>query len=144
LNSAEQASHLKAELYIGRACTLKQAIYWQRWHTANQKNHVTISTSLQVLQYLRPSTRVLTAKYWSTDKEVLAFACSEVSSRQSVATRDLCKILLLCAILKFIVIVAVRSLCQSQPIYELSPIGNTKKHSEFIENLMRLILLHPF
>ena len=35
--------------------------------------HVTISTSLQVLQYLRPSTRVLTAKYSSTDKEVLAF-----------------------------------------------------------------------
>jgi len=29
---------------------------------------------MQVLQYLRPSTRVLTAKYWSTYKEVLAFA----------------------------------------------------------------------
>ena len=35
--------------------------------------HVTISTSLQVLQYLRLSTRVLTAKYSSTDKEVLEF-----------------------------------------------------------------------
>ena len=40
---------------------------------ANQKNDVTISTSLQVLQYLRPSTRVLTAKYSSTGKEVLDF-----------------------------------------------------------------------
>ena len=37
----------------------------------NQKNDVTISTSLQVLQYFRPSTRVLTVKYSSTGKEVL-------------------------------------------------------------------------
>ena len=39
----------------------------------NQKNHVTISTFVQVLQYLGPSTRVLKAKYWSTDGEVLEF-----------------------------------------------------------------------
>ena len=37
----------------------------------NQKNHVTISTFVQVLQYLWPSTRVLKAKYWSTDGKVL-------------------------------------------------------------------------
>ena len=45
-------------------------------YTEIRKRHVTISTSLQVLQYLRPSTRVLTTKYSSTDKEVLAFLCS--------------------------------------------------------------------
>ncbi len=39
-------------------------------YTEIRKRHVTISTSLQVLQYLRPSTRVLTAKYSSTDEEV--------------------------------------------------------------------------
>ena len=39
----------------------------------NQKNDVTISTSLQVLQYLGQSTRVLAAQYWSTDGEVLDF-----------------------------------------------------------------------
>ena len=64
---------------------------------ANQKNDVTISTSLQVLQYLRPSTRVLTAKYSSTGKEVLDFykVCYislRVSSQQSAATRNLCEI----------------------------------------------------
>ena len=58
----------------------------------NQKNDVTISTSLQVLQYLRPSTRVLTAKYSSTGKEVLDFDEVSVSSRQSAATRNLCEI----------------------------------------------------
>ena len=58
----------------------------------NQKNDVTISTSLQVLQYFRPSTRVLTAKYSSTGKEVLDFDEVSVSSRQSVATRNLCEI----------------------------------------------------
>ena len=45
-------------------------------YTEIRKRHVTISTSLQVLQYLRPSTRVLTAKYSSTDKEVLVVCCS--------------------------------------------------------------------
>ena len=66
-------------------------------YTEIRKRHVTISTSLQVLQYLRPSTRVLTAKYSSTDKEVLVVCCRCVSaevyvpSRQSVATRDLCQ-----------------------------------------------------
>ena len=59
---------------------------------ANQKNDVTISTSSQVLQYLRPSTRVLTAKYSSTGKEVLDFDEVSVSSPQSVATRNLCEI----------------------------------------------------
>ena len=39
----------------------------------NQKYDVTISTSLQVLQYLGQSTRVLAAQYWSTDGEVLDF-----------------------------------------------------------------------
>jgi len=39
----------------------------------NQKNHVTISTFVQVLQYLWSSTRVFKAKYWSTDGEVLEF-----------------------------------------------------------------------
>ena len=58
----------------------------------NQKNDVTVSTSLQVLQYLRPSTRVLTAKYSSTGKEVLDFDEVSVSSRQSAATRNLCEI----------------------------------------------------
>ncbi len=58
----------------------------------NQKNGVTISTSLQVLQYLRPSTRVLAAQYWSTDGEVLDFDEVSVSSRQSAATRNLCEI----------------------------------------------------
>ena len=45
-------------------------------YTEIRKRHVTISTSLQVPQYLRPSTRVLTAKYSSTDKEVLVVCCS--------------------------------------------------------------------
>ena len=39
----------------------------------SHKKDITISTSLQVLQYLRPSTRVLTVQYWSTDGEVLDF-----------------------------------------------------------------------
>ena len=45
-------------------------------YTEIRKRHITISTSSQVLQYLRPSTRVLTAKYSSTDKEVLVVCCS--------------------------------------------------------------------
>ena len=77
-------------------------------YTEIRKRHITISTSSQVLQYLRPSTRVLTAKYSSTDKEVLAVCCSVcvstevyVSSPQSVATRNLSNIFSLCPILKF-------------------------------------------
>jgi len=66
---------------------------------ANQKNDVTISTSLHVLQYLRPSTRVLTAKYSSTGKEVLDF--DEVCLPDRAQRRGISVRFPLCSILRF-------------------------------------------